>query len=116
MGSTDFFIFLFFNIFGSKKTIDELGGVHPRITAKEPTAEAAKKSGIPYTVIWANLFGAYAEMALGRQLPMQNDEIDDYGTDKKSEALTPWTVQNISDWLSMPFKSACMIAKCLVLL
>ncbi|GAQ79612.1 NAD(P)-binding Rossmann-fold superfamily protein [Klebsormidium nitens] len=71
----------------SKETIAAFGDVHPRFTLKEPTAEAANKSGIPYTFIWANLFGAYAEMALGRQMPMQNDEIDVYGTDKKIVAV-----------------------------
>lgn len=80
----------FMNVYSppsSKKTTDALGGVHPLFALKEPTAEAAKKSGIPYTFIWANLFGGYSEPALGRHLPMQNDEIDVFGTDSKSERL-----------------------------
>lgn len=53
-------------------------------------------------------------MALGRQMPMQNDEIDDFGTDQKSEALSLHGLcRFLFEWLSMLFKSLCMIGKVL---
>lgn len=71
--------------FDSEKTEHALGQ-HPLLANKKKVSEAARKLGIPYTLVYANSFAGYFAGNLGQLSPLENDEVNLFGTgDVKGE-------------------------------
>jgi hypothetical protein len=62
-------------------------GQQPLLANKKKVVEAARKLGIPYTLVYANSFAGYFAGNLGQLAPLENDEVKLFETgDVKGES------------------------------